>query len=138
MTSRSGNVFGRPAQLNSAFTILPILATVSSICAGSRGAHWLKLANPDTSGFLMSTACTSAPRSTRICAVAAPIPDAAPVTSTRLPSYCRTSAISSILQRDRAFRAVLGADTRLVAERAVDLGHEDLAVAVVVGAEDVG
>jgi hypothetical protein len=36
-----------------------------------------------TEGSCTLTACTSAPRSARICAVAAPIPDAQPTTTTR-------------------------------------------------------
>ncbi len=131
-------MFGRPAQLNSAFTILPILATASSICAGSRRSVWVKLAKPVTSGFLMSIACTSAPSSTRICAVAAPIPDAAPVTITRLPAYCSTSFIGSVLHGDGAFRTVLGTDACLFGTCTVDLGREDLTVPEIVGGEHVG
>jgi hypothetical protein len=52
---------------------------------GSRRSVSVKLAKPDISGFLMSSVCTSAPSSTRSSVVAAPIPDAAPLTITRFP-----------------------------------------------------
>ena len=55
----------------------------------------MKLARPVMSGFLMSTACTSAPSSTSSSVVAAPMPDAAPLTITRLPSYPSTSFIAA-------------------------------------------
>ena len=46
--------------------------------------------------------------------------------------------IGQSFEGDRAFGAVLGADARLLGERAVDLGDEDLAVTEVVGREHVG
>ena len=39
ITSRSENVFGTPAQLNSMLTTLPIFSTVAAICSGSRRSH---------------------------------------------------------------------------------------------------
>src|SRR5262245_35957232 len=138
ITSRSENVFGRPAQLNSAFTTWPIRAAVAAICSGSRRSHGVKLARPEASGGLMSIAWTSAPSSTRICAVAAPIPDAAPVTITRLPSYRSTSFTGSVLDADRPLGTVLRSEARLLGERALDLGDDDLAVPEVVGREHVG
>ena len=55
-----------------------------------RPRRWSRPSRPVA---LMSRAVTSAPTSTRILVVASPIPDAAPVTITRRPSYPNTSSI---------------------------------------------
>ena len=92
----------------------------------------------------MSIACTSAPSSTSSSVVAAPIPDAAPLTITRLPEYPSTSCIVAslpplwLLDGDRLFRAVVGTHPRLRLERVGDPLLEHDAMAELVGAEHVG
>src|SRR5467141_728426 len=92
----------------------------------------------------MSIACTSAPSSTSSSAVAAPMPDAAPLTMTRLPAYPSTSCISVpprlSLRLDGygLFRTVLRAHARLRLERVGRLLFQHDAVPELVGAEHLG
>src|SRR5579883_3509908 len=83
---------GRPAQLNNPWTGPSICDTACSMDRGSRRST-SKASSTATVVGLMSSAVTCAPRSTRICAVAWPIPDAAPDTITLRPAYPSTSSM---------------------------------------------
>jgi uncharacterized membrane protein YphA (DoxX/SURF4 family) len=87
---------GRPAQLNTASTGPSICATTESIDAGSRRSSVIDVFTGVDTG-LRSSAVTFAPSSCRIRATCSPMPDAAPVTTTSLPSYPRTSSIGRSL-----------------------------------------
>src|SRR5579862_9766818 len=89
----------------------------------------------------MSIACTSAPSSTSSSVVAAPIPEAAPLTITRLPSYPSTSFIGQArpsFNGDRLLGAVVGTEPRLRLERSGDVLLQHDGMAELVGPEHVG
>src|SRR5271163_28475 len=87
---------GSPAQLNRPSTGPSIEAAACSMLARSRRSMSRARATGTVVG-LISRAVTVAPRSTRIFAVAWPMPDAAPVTTTDFPSYPKTSSTTSSL-----------------------------------------
>ena len=125
ITSRSENVFGRPAQLNSTLTIAADLVDRRRRSARDRaGRSRVKLARPGHVGLLdvdrvhLGAEVDEDPRRRRAHARRRAGDDHALARRSR----ARPSARASLLDRDRALRAVLGAESRLVRERAVDLG----------------
>src|SRR4051794_7616196 len=95
---------GSPAQLSTASTGSAMDATAASIdCSSVKSQLTYRATGADTG--LMSRPITSAPTSHRISAAAPPIPCAAPVTTTVLPSYCSGSCITSFLQTSMGTRA---------------------------------
>src|SRR5271163_2563185 len=104
---------GSPAQLKSPSMGPSIEAATCSMFARSRRSMSRARATGTVVG-LMSRAVTVAPRSTRIFAVAWPMPDAAPVTTTDFPSYPKTSSTMSSLHSavGQDEHPCLGADQR--------------------------
>ena len=84
---------GRPAQLKTASTGPSISAITDSIDAGSSRSSVIDVFTGVETG-LRSSAVTVAPSSWQMRAACSPMPDAAPVTTTCLPSYPRTSFIA--------------------------------------------
>ena len=97
---------GSPAQLNTASIGPSICATTESIDAGSSRFSSIDAFTGVDTGF-RSRAVTLAPSSWQIRATCSPMPDAAPVTTTCLPSYPSTSSMGAEANghpRDRHFR----------------------------------